>query len=72
MRNHSECADAIREGFAPSDYHVTTAPPIIQGTFTKEPFTCPHGVLFWAEPTGNQLMRWALIDQAAKRAKEEW
>lgn len=37
---------------------VSTAPPIIHGPYTVDPFRCPHGVTYWIEPTGEQIAAW--------------
>lgn len=37
---------------------VTTSPPMVRGPYTVDGFTCPHGVTFWVEPTGEQIARW--------------
>jgi len=41
------------------DVTISTAPPLIAGPYTTAPFTCPHGVSYWLEPTGEQIARWA-------------
>jgi hypothetical protein len=37
---------------------VSTAPPIVHGPYTVDPFRCPHGVTYWIEPTGEQIAAW--------------
>jgi hypothetical protein len=37
---------------------VSTAPPIVHGRYTTDPFRCPHGVAYWIEPTGEQICAW--------------
>lgn len=60
-KDHSECATAVktvmRDHFH-TDVTVSTAPPIVQGPFTGGTFLCPHDVLFYLEPTGEQIMCW--------------
>lgn len=59
---HAQCRtvilETLKKGPTP-DIQVTIseAPPIVRGPFTGGPFVCPHGVAFWLEPTGEQLMR---------------
>lgn len=57
---HAMCQTVIRDTFAERGGEVTvsTAPPIIANGFTAS-FTCPHGVQFWCEPTGDQRAVWA-------------
>jgi hypothetical protein len=56
---HSRCAEILRADMAPADVTVSTAAPIVLGDYTwTEGFTCPHGVTYWVEPTGEQLLRW--------------
>jgi hypothetical protein len=38
---------------------VSTVPPLVAGPYTTDGFTCPHGVTFWIEPTGEQIAAWA-------------
>lgn len=57
--DHQECADTLRAGMAPIDVTISTLPPLVPNPFTDEPFVCPHGVIFWMEPTGEQLAAWA-------------
>ena len=56
---HSRCADLLRADMAPAEVTVSTAGPIVDGLFAaEEGVTCPHGVVYWIEPTGEQLLRW--------------
>jgi hypothetical protein len=54
------CARLLREKAAKygTDVTVSTAPPVVAGPFTGEPFTCPHGITYWIEPTGEQIAEW--------------
>jgi hypothetical protein len=56
-----ECSAVLRGILAERGVEVTasTAPPIIQNEYTVDPYSCPHGVLFWLEPTSEQIARWA-------------
>jgi hypothetical protein len=50
--------DVLREGMSPIEITVSTSPPLVDGPYTADPFTCPHGVRYWMEPTGGQVARW--------------
>lgn len=58
MSDHQGCLDVLRDGMAPVEITISTAPPIVAGPYTTEPFTCPHGVTYWIEPTGEQIAQW--------------
>lgn len=55
-----ECANRLRQDFADRGIEVTisTAPPIVQGPYTVDGMTCPHGIAYWWEPTGEQIAKW--------------
>ena len=57
---HRECPQFLVDGMADSgiEAHVSTEPPIVKGPYTMPPMTCPHGVRFWLEPTGEQIATW--------------
>lgn len=38
---------------------VTTVPPIVEPAYEPLDMRCPHGRLWFMEPTGEQIMRWA-------------
>ncbi|WP_433233825.1 hypothetical protein [Actinomadura nitritigenes] len=61
---HGECADLLAEQMAAMGVEVTvsTEPPTARSPYTADPFTCPHGVSYWIEPTAAQLTRWAAED----------
>jgi hypothetical protein len=40
------------------EIHVSTVPPLVEGIYTTGSFTCPHGITYWIEPTGEQIARW--------------
>lgn len=42
------------------DAHVTHLPPIVPPRYEPLDMICPHGVLWFAEPTTDQIMQWAL------------
>lgn len=58
------CEKILRDALARDpggalDVTVSTSPPLVRGPYTADPFTCPHGVAYWIEPTGEQIARWA-------------
>ncbi len=55
-----ECGDTIRQEMAGMGIEVTvsTLPPMVEGLYTVDPMTCPHGVTYWWEPTGEQIAQW--------------
>jgi hypothetical protein len=61
---HSQCETRVRELFESEGVEATvsTAPPLVTGPYTQPGMTCPHGVTYWFEPTGEQLARWAEED----------
>ena len=52
------CADQLRTGMHPTEITVSTEPPLIRGPWTTDGMTCPHGVTYWIEPTGEQIAQW--------------
>jgi hypothetical protein len=56
--DHAACASALRDGMAPIAITISTEPPLTIGPYTTDGFTCPHGVTYWIEPTGEQIARW--------------
>jgi hypothetical protein len=54
------CAQLLIDNMAAMGTEVTvsTAPPIVHGRYTVDPFRCPHGVAYWIEPTGEQICAW--------------
>jgi hypothetical protein len=54
------CAHVLITNMAAMGAEVTvsTAPPIVHGRYTVDPFRCPHGVTYWIEPTGEQIAAW--------------
>jgi hypothetical protein len=65
--DHSTCADVLREVMASMgvDIVASTAPPIVSTPYVTDPFSCPHGVLFWIEPTSEQIAQW--VRDAARK-----
>ena len=65
MVSEAQCPEACRQvvldAFAKQgvDAVVSTAPPIIPTPYDPYVATCPHGVVFYAEPTGEQRAAWA-------------
>ncbi|WP_066374157.1 hypothetical protein [Herbidospora mongoliensis] len=60
MADHSTCADVLRTLMADMGVEVTvsTEPPLVDGSYTDDPHTCPHGTTYWIEPTGEQIAQW--------------
>lgn len=58
--DHAACAKLLHDTMAEDGCEVTVSeqPPIVAGTYTTDPFTCPHGTTFWIEPTGEQIASW--------------
>lgn len=58
--DHSECAGTLRQMAAGQGVEVTvsTSAPLVAGPYTTDPFTCPHGVSYWIQPTGEQIAAW--------------
>lgn len=58
-----DCDQVFREEMervAPGlDYTVTNLPPLVAGPYTSSGMTCPHGITYWCEPTGEQIAKWA-------------
>jgi hypothetical protein len=38
---------------------VSTEPPLVRGAYETAAFSCPHGVMLYVEPTGEQIAVWA-------------
>lgn len=59
--SHDQCARILIETMAEKGAEVTvsTLPPLVFGPYTVEAFECPHGTMFYMEPTGEQIARWA-------------
>jgi hypothetical protein len=57
----TNCAQQLVDWMAAlgTEVTVSTAPPIVHGRYTVDPFRCPHGVAYWIEPTGEQICAWA-------------
>lgn len=57
---HLGCPSTMRQEAKAKglDVTVSEAAPIIAGQYTTDPFTCPHGVTYWIEPTGEQVAQW--------------
>lgn len=55
-----ECATTVRDTWAElgAEVTVSTARPIVPGRYPSPELTCPHGVKYWCEPTGEQIARW--------------
>lgn len=59
--DHCTCAGELSGRMAHMGVEITvsTEPSIVRGPYTSDGFTCPHGVTFWIEPTGEQITEWA-------------
>ena len=57
---YSECAALVRGGLAEHgvDANVTSIPPIFESPYEQLGMRCPHGVLWYTEPTTQQQARW--------------
>lgn len=59
-----DCENDLRERWAkvcgdqPTEITISTEPPIIIGPYTQPGLTCPHGITYWLEPTGEQIAAW--------------
>lgn len=59
-QSHEQCPAFLRSKAADLGLDVTASatPPVVAGSYTVEPFTCPHGTRYWIEPTGEQIAQW--------------
>lgn len=57
---HLGCPSQLRTEAKAKGVTVTVSeqPPLIVGPYTTDPFVCPHGEMFWIEPTGEQIAQW--------------
>lgn len=60
-QNHAHCLDYLLACADTFDVHASIYPPLVHGPCTVPPLTCPHGVKFWVEPTGEQISRWVEV-----------
>jgi hypothetical protein len=58
--SHSTCRQTLIDGMRAQGVEITvsTLPPLVEGPYTTDPFTCPHGTTYWIEPTGEQIAQW--------------
>lgn len=62
----SECAQLLFDEFAAigeerghgCEITVSTAPPIVKSPFGTNGYRCDHGVVYWIEPTSEQIAQW--------------
>lgn len=56
-----ECRAVLLEGFAKMGVEatVTLEPPIVPPRYEALDMRCPHGRLWFAEPTSEQIAKWA-------------
>jgi len=63
----SACAEYIRDVMRAlgaekgigCDTVVSTAPPIVENPYGAHGYRCPHGLIYWVEPTSEQIAEWA-------------
>jgi hypothetical protein len=57
---HEDCGAYVKAYFDANDVEVTvsTLPPIVPNEYEDLGLSCPHGVRFYAEPTGDQIATW--------------
>ena len=57
----SECRELLLDGFRRHgiEAHITHVPPLIPSDFESLNMRCPHGVMWYTEPTGEQREQWA-------------
>lgn len=58
--DHKDCPGSLRANAARKglDITVSTAPPLVAGPYTTKSLICPHGTIYWFEPTGEQIAEW--------------
>lgn len=61
---HEVFLDSWREtcamaGVEEIEAHVTHVPPLVSSGYDLLAMRCPHGVLWYAEPTSEQIAKWA-------------
>lgn len=64
--NHAGCATFLktRMRLLGADVTVSDLPPLVQSPYNRPgdgngSLTCPHGITFYFEPTGDQIAAWA-------------
>lgn len=63
----SVCAQFLKNQFAEigerdgvgCEMTVSTLPPLVDSGYEQISYTCPHGVVYWVEPTSDQMALWA-------------
>lgn len=64
--DHAGCAQELLDvwrqacaniGGGYTEITVSTAPPLVPNPYIHS-LTCPHGITFWMEPTGEQIAEW--------------
>lgn len=55
------CDKEVRDRLAEMgvEAHVTSEPPVIPSPYEDLGMRCPHGVRWYAEPTSEQIAKWA-------------
>jgi hypothetical protein len=61
MIDEEACREFIKSSAAKlgADVVVSTAPPLIESPYDVNAFECPHGTVFYIEPTSEQMADWA-------------
>lgn len=56
-----ECGEAMRQVYRDHDVeaHVTHVAPLVPTLYEQPGLVCPHGVKWYAQPTSEQIARWA-------------
>lgn len=64
-QDHRECARFLKGLFIAKDIDVTVSelPPLVATGYEALNMHCPHGVMFYAEPTSEQRAVWAREDK---------
>jgi hypothetical protein len=57
---HIQCQQTLIDGMRDMGVEITVSvlPPLVEGPYTTDSYTCPHGTTYWIEPTGEQIAQW--------------
>jgi hypothetical protein len=58
--DHAGCREQLRQQAVALglDVTVSTARPLVVGSYPPGGFRCPHGTQYWIEPSGEQIAQW--------------
>ncbi len=58
--NHTKCGAYVKAALKAlgADVTVSTLPPLVESPYENLGLVCPHGIQFYAEPTGEQIAEW--------------